>query len=290
MSEITVRRVTRIDEMHQLEAIQREIWARDEHMIIHTHWMVALARNGGLVLGAFDDDRAIGLLIGFLGTDQPPGARPAMADLKHVSKRMGVLPAYQNAGVGFLLKVAQRDFVRRQGVRLVTWTFDPLRSRNAYLNMHKLGAVTRRYLRDYYGELHDLQNDGVPSDRLAVEWWVTSKRVEQRLTGARGRLTLDGFLSANVPILNPTAPGAGGFAYPGEIADAGDSAIVLVEIPTNFADMLARDRGLAQAWREHGRAVFEPVFADGYIATDFLHEEVEGRRRSFYVLIQGDAG
>ncbi len=293
MGEIVVRTVTDIEEMHQLEAVQREIWANDEHMIIHTHWMVALAHNGGLVLGAFDGERVVGFLVGFLGTDQPPGEGPALAGLKHVSKRMGVLPEYQDAGVGFKLKLAQRDLVRQQGLPLITWTFDPLRSRNAYFNLRKLGAVTHQYIRDYYGELHDLQNSGAPTDRLVAEWWIKSRRVEQRLSGRRGGLALSDYIAAGAPLLNPTALGRDGFPHPSEnMTSAGglDRLIVLAEIPSDFGAILTHDAGLAQAWRAHARAVFERVFAAGYIATDFVHEEVDGRPRSFYALSYGGDG
>ena len=68
---------------------------------------------------------------------------------------MGVAASYQSRGVGYQLKLAQRELVLDQGIDLVTWTYDPLESRNAYLNIHKLGGVCRTYMRDYYGPLTD---------------------------------------------------------------------------------------------------------------------------------------
>ncbi|MCZ7547294.1 MAG: GNAT family N-acetyltransferase [Anaerolineae bacterium] len=287
MGDIEVRPVTTIEAMQQVEAVQRAIWSNDEHMVIHTHWMVALAHNGGLVLGAYDGDRMVGFLVGFLGLEQPIDSDLPGGKLKHVSKRMGVLPAYQNAGVGLKLKLAQRDLVRRQGVSLITWTFDPLRSRNAHFNLRKLGAVTHQYIRDYYGELHDLQNGGAPTDRVIAEWWISTERVRQRLSGGRPGLTLQHFISAGAPLLNPTESGRDGLTRPGEKVmpvACTDRLVVLVEIPNDFGAILERDHGLASAWRTHARAVFEPTFAAGYIATDFVHEVVAGRPRSFYAL------
>ena len=286
-AEVTIRPVATVDEMSQLETVQRTLWPDDAQRVLPVPWMLAIARNGGLVLGAFDGERAVGFLVGFLGTDQPAGARPAMADLKHVSAQIGVLPSYQGQGVGFRLKLAQRDFVARQGVRLVTWTFDPLDSRHAYFNMRKLGAVTRRYLRDY-----DPAQGDAPADRIGAEWWVNSRRVERRLSGERAGLTLNYYASARVPILNPTTPGRDGFARPANVVagvESLDHVVVLVEIPHNFPALRAADPALAGAWRHHVREVLEPVLAAGYISTDFVYENVEGRLRSFYVLSQGNA-
>jgi predicted GNAT superfamily acetyltransferase len=49
-----------------------------------------------------------------------------------------------------------------------------------------------------------------------------------------------------------------------------------------------RDLGLAQAWRKHTRDLFQAAFASGYWVTDFFHEAVGGRYRSFYALSRGD--
>ena len=70
----------------------------------------------------------------------------------------------------------------------MTWTYDPLESRNAYLNVHKLGAACRSYIRDYYGPMADGLNVGLPSDRLRVEWWISSERVRRRVAATRQAL------------------------------------------------------------------------------------------------------
>lgn len=291
---IDIRPVYRIDEMRQIEALQRKIWRGDENMVIHIHWMVPVARNGGLVLGAFDGDQVVGFLIGFIGTEETFDGRPAMTALKHWSKRMGVLPEYQGQGIGMHLKLAQREAVIKQGIQLVSWSFDPLRSRNAYINLHKLGAVAIHYVRDYYGELDDDQNVGMPSDRLIADWWVTSRRVKERLDGERGLLSLEHYISAHAPIINPTqtAPDDGlPWPAPGASETELENLILLVEIPTNFDFILKQDPTLARAWRQHIREIFEHVFADRYVATDFILGEVEGRSRAFYVLsVFGEQG
>ena len=86
-----------------------------------------------------------------------------------------------NRGIGLQLKTAQREAVLAQGIELITWTYDPLESRNAYLNIQKLGAICKLYRRNEYGDMLDELNQGMPSDRFEVEWWINSRRVSQRV-------------------------------------------------------------------------------------------------------------
>jgi predicted GNAT superfamily acetyltransferase len=58
-----------------------------------------------------------------------------------------------------------------------------------------------------------------------------------------------------------------------------------VEIPGNFLALKDADLTLARDWRFYGREIFEMVFADGYLVTDFVHDA----GRSFYVLTHGDS-
>jgi predicted GNAT superfamily acetyltransferase len=208
-----------------------------------------------------------------------------MANLQIVSKRMVVLPEYRNRGLAHKLKLAQRDIAVRQGVRLVTWTFDPLLSTNAHLNIRKLGGVCHEFLEDYYGvdDAGGLARGG-NSDRLFVEWWVTSRRVKERVNGDRSSLGLKQYFEANTPIINPTIPGIGGLPRPLENFYPPSSAMALVEIPSDFAAITRASNDLPIAWRAHIRALFQTVFGMGYMVTDFVREEFEDRNRSFYVL------
>jgi len=62
---------------------------------------------------------------------------------------------------------------------LICWSgpFDPLEIKNAYLNLVKLGAITRRYSVNHYGLSSSPLQGGLPTDRLVAEWWLKSKRV-----------------------------------------------------------------------------------------------------------------
>ena len=204
MADFSIRSLKTIDEFHAAEDLQRVAWGSDELDIVPLHLLLTAAKNGGVVLGAFAQDQLVGFVFGFLGTSDRYGPEaPAAVKLKHCSHQLGVLPEWQSRGVGYALKVAQREAVRAQNLRLITWTFDPLESKNAHLNITKLGAVCNTYLRDYYGELHDDLNRGLATDRFQVDWWIAARRTEVRLSRKRPPLQLQHYLDVGALILNP---------------------------------------------------------------------------------------
>lgn len=286
---ISIRPLATADDMSAAEGLQRQVWPGDETEVVPAHMLLAIAHGGGVVLGAFDGSRLIGLVVGFLGTDSDSPDRVAMARLKHCSHLLGVDPAYRDQAIGYRLKVAQRAAVARQGIRLITWTYDPLLSRNAHLNIRRLGAVARTYLRKVYGDMRDGLNAGLPSDRFRADWWITSNRVATRLTGHRPPLDLAHFLEAGAQKLNPAALGPDDLPRPAEHPVMPSGSLALVEIPPDFMELKARDLGLALAWRHHTRQVFEQAFAAGFMVTDFVHLRGERAPRSYYLLSFGDS-
>jgi len=285
---LTIRPLTSISDFHAAEELQRQVWPGSELIIAPLHILLTVAQNGGVVIGAWDDDKLVGFVLGFLGTDEGDPNRPAMTRLKHCSHMLGVLPDYRDKGVGYQLKIAQYHAVNQQAVRLITWTFDPIESRNANLNIARLGAISRTYKRDNYGEMNDGLNVGLPSDRLLVEWWITSNRVKQRIGGERKRLSFESYMAADMLILNPTRANEAGL--PKMIGEPFDPSgvICLVEIPSNFQVIKTKDIELAREWKRQVRRVLENAFSNGYLITDFVFENVGDRPRAFYVLSQGD--
>lgn len=284
---INIKSLTTLDEMIAVENLQRDLYG-DDSFILHRNQLIAMVRNGASAFGALDGDRLVGYLFGYMGMEHTDSDRPAMANLKLASQRMAVRPEYRDRGIGYDLKVAQRQFAVKQGIRLITWTFDPLQSRNAHLNIRKLGAIVRDYWKDYYGTLPSPQVTLGCSDRAMVEWWVTNKRVEQRLSGTRGGLTLPQYTSANAAILNPTLPGPNGWPRPGEGPIRSAGVIALIEIPSDFNAIVNGDEGLARVWRAHSRDLLVQALASGYAITDFVRGEYQGRERSFYALTYSD--
>ncbi len=285
---IEIRPVRGHDEILQVEAVQRRIWPSSEIDVIPAHILHAIRSHGGVLIGAFEDKRLIGFVLGFLGADSRSSDRVAMARLEHHSHELGVLPEYRGQGIGYALKLAQREYVIKQGIRLITWTFDPLLSLNAQLNIRQLGAVCDHYMPDAYGEMRDALNTGLASDRFVVDWWVTSHRVEARLAGDRKPLDLAHFLSAGAEKINPATLGTDDLIHPAQELFYPSGTFALVEIPSNFIRLRAEDEGLAAAWREQTREIFLRVFEQGYLVTDFVYLRGESFPRSYYILSYGE--
>jgi len=281
MPEWTIHLLEEPEEMAAVEDLQRLVWPGSETEVVPAHMLLAAAHNGGLVIGAFAGGEIVGVSFGFPGTyPTPDGPR-----LKHHSHLLGVHPNWRSRGVGFALKRAQWQMVRHQGVDRVTWTYDPLLSQNARLNISRLGAVCNTYLRDEYGEMSDGLNLGLSTDRFQVDWWVNTKRVERRLSRrSRPELTLEHYLTAEVLLLEAKTA-ADGQPQPPEQVPALTGALLLVEIPSDFQALKKTGLGLARDWRFYGREVFEKAFAAGYLVTDFVHDA----GRSVYVLTHGES-
>jgi predicted GNAT superfamily acetyltransferase len=293
-------------QMKSIEDLQRAVWPGSETEVVPLHLLVTVAKNGGLVIGAYErakesgpeeseisgTGQMMGFVHGFPGLYfTPDGPRP-----KHCSHQLGVHPAHRGKGVGFALKRAQWQMVRQQGLDLITWTFDPLLSRNAHLNITRLGGVTNTYKRDFYGELQDELNSGLITDRFQIDWWVNSRRVSHRLSQkARPPLDLAHYLSAEARILNPSTIRQDGLLRPADDIDLGNvrpnqdgDTILLVEIPPDFLHLRKADKALGESWRYHTREIFENLFERGYLVTDFVHLPGTSSR-SFYVLSHGES-
>ncbi len=297
---VFVRILENIEDMMLVESLQRLVWPGSDLDVVPSHILLTAAHNGGLVIGAFETadknlmPSLIGFVFGFPGLYfTPDGPRP-----KHCSHMLGVDPQYRDQGIGFILKRAQWQMVRHQSLDRITWTYDPLLSRNAYLNVTKLGAVSNTYLRELYGEMRDGLNIGLPSDRLQVDWWVNSPRVNRRLSRrARQPLGLANFYAAGVEIVNPTRMFDNIWPVPPEQAPlslldrqpgSDPPALWLMEIPADFQALKDAQPSLALQWRLHTRGLFETLFEHGYLVTDFIFLPAK-YPRSFYVLSHGES-
>ena len=270
------------EDMSAVEALQRAVWPGSETDVVPAHVFIAAIHNGGLLLGAFVQDQLIGFVFGFPGLEATPDGPRA----KHCSHMMGILPEYRDSGVGFALKRAQWQMVRHQGLDHITWTYDPLLSRNAYLNITKLGAVCNTYRRSEYGDMRDGLNAGLPSDRFLVDWWINTRRVERRL-GKRARrpLKLHNFSQADLQPLYALQGSASKAPRPPEHFSPLEGRLALAEIPSDINAVKEADFALARDWRFFSRELFETAFTAGYLITDFVYDE----GRSFYVLSHGES-
>jgi predicted GNAT superfamily acetyltransferase len=207
---------------------------------------------------------------------------------------LAVHPDFQDQGLGFTLKRAQWQMVRHQGIDRITWTYDPLLSRNAYLNITRLGAVCNIYLREYYGEMRDGLNIGLPSDRFQVDWWLNTHRVQSRLSRqARHKLDLAHFLDAGAEVINKPLTEKNGLLSPMDVDYSRFTIsdlpkVVLAEIPADFHKLKLENISVAREWRVHTRKLFESLFKKGYLVTDFVY--LPGAYpRSYYALTNGES-
>lgn len=186
-------------EFRQTEILQREVWGEGD-LPDPADLMMVIQAEGGLIAGAFADNRLIGYVFGF------PTREP---DVQH-SHRLAVLHRARGAGTGLRLKRYQREWCLARGINRVRWTFDPLQALNATLNIHRLGATSSVYLEHYYGAMGGI-NSGLASDRLLVEWTLNSPVATALAGGAarpnRATKTLDFALPADIATLALNDPG-----------------------------------------------------------------------------------
>jgi predicted GNAT superfamily acetyltransferase len=174
---IRIEPLVKLEHLDAAVVLQRAVWGYTDVEVDSRAIMVVASRFAGQVLGAFDEDKLIGLALSF---GVVSGNRPRLH-----SHRVGILPEYQNRGLGRLLKLAQREEALRHGIGTIQWSFDPLQQRNAYLNIELLGGVARRYIPNLYGVTTSPLHGGLPTDRLLIEWELESPRVVETLKGGR---------------------------------------------------------------------------------------------------------
>ena len=159
-----IRDLSGMEEFFKAEQLQRDVWGADDTED-PADLMMVIQHEGGLVAGAFDDDRLVGYVFGF------PTREP---HVQH-SHRLAVHPDMRGRSLALHLKRYQREWCLARGITLVRWTFDPLRHTNAHLNIGRLGAEVSTYHPDYYGVMKGI-NAGLPSDRLRADWHLGSER------------------------------------------------------------------------------------------------------------------
>ena len=171
-----IRPCTTREELGACVTLQKKIWGYSDLEVYPQRLFVNLRQIGGHVLAAFTPQ---GRAVGFVAS--MPAWRSGR-DYYH-SLSLGVLPEHENRGLGRALKLEQRRLALRAGIDRVEWTFDPLRAKNAFFNVVRLGAACRRYIADHYGAVDSHFQKGLPSDRLVAEWWLRSPRVRRTLSG-----------------------------------------------------------------------------------------------------------
>jgi len=173
--DIRIEPLTTLEQFDRCVDLQNTVWAYDLSAMMTQKVFLLASHIGGQVLGAFDGDTLVGYAMSL------PGVRNGHAYLH--SHHLAVLAEWRDFGVGRRLKLAQRDDALARGFELMEWTFDPLEIKNSHLNFARLGAISRRYMRNFYGESASPLHGGLPTDRIYAEWWLKSDRVIRTLAG-----------------------------------------------------------------------------------------------------------
>jgi predicted GNAT superfamily acetyltransferase len=187
---IEIRSCEGFDELEACVQLQIETWGYDESDVIPRKTFLVAQSIGGQVMGAFDSEIAdqpgagpaesmVGFVFSLPGLKTGKGAPRAYLH----SHMLAVREAYRNRGLGTQLKLEQRREALSRGIRYMEWTFDPLEIKNAFLNIHRLGAIVRSYRADFYGVSSSRLQAGLPTDRLVAEWQLDSPRVQAILEG-----------------------------------------------------------------------------------------------------------
>jgi predicted GNAT superfamily acetyltransferase len=234
---VRVVELTHQTQHHALAGLFARVWAAE---VMHPSTLTALAFAGGYVAGAYDGDDLVGGSVGFLGVGH------LHSDLT------GVDPASRSTGIGYDLKQHQRAWCAQRGIPQVRWTFDPLVARNAYFNLHRLGARAVAYLADFYGPLTDGINAGDASDRLYVHWDVSDVDEIPGVVDA-GALRSEGAAMVLDRVDDQPVPGP-----------AGPDRIRLVAVPTDIEGLRRRDPALAARWRRAVREALPAALEAGY--------------------------
>jgi predicted GNAT superfamily acetyltransferase len=232
--EYTIRSCETLEEFEACVALQNRVFGYAEGEAYPQRLFVNLTHIGGHLLGAFAPR---GELVGFVAS------MPAWhGDRRYYhSLSLGVLPGHENRGLGRELKMAQRRAALAARIDCIEWTYDPLRAKNAFLNIERLGAIVRRYLPNYYGRVESRLQQGLPSDRLMAEWWLRSTRVNRALAGSSPRG------SRRTPAAT-------------------------VAIPSGFAALADNDPAAARALQSMVREQLQECFARGLTITGLRQE------------------
>ena len=269
ISKIQIREIDELAQMRAVEELQKEIWGIPDLDVVPLTHLVAAREAGGVLIGAFEGDMLIGFVYGFPSFER--------GQLAHHSHMLAVKPDYRNIDLGRRLKLAQREHVMAQGIGLISWTFDPLQSLNAYFNFSKLGVLADRYLPDFYGEDAASFLHRTGTDRLWVSWFVSSERVQRKISGASDEV---GFSAAPslIEVDQDDSPRRNAFS---------DEDRVVIEIPSNIDALQQQNRETAWRWREETRWAFTEALKTGYFVEAFAREARGDKQIGKYFLRKG---
>lgn len=264
--EMRIRPLRGHDEMRACVALQRTTWGDDFDQEVPTAILWAAQRTGGVASGAFDaDGELVGFVFGITGID-------GRGRLVHWSDMLAVRADQRGTGLGIALKQHQRELLRERGVGRIEWTFEPLEARNAWINFGRLGATSREYLRDVYGDTGSHLHAGIGTDRLVVSWRIDDDDmgVPEASTGGAAATERHsaGRASDVVDVLDDSP-----HPEPTEPVLNLSAPFVRIAVPLDIQRLKREAPGVAALWRTVTRAAFEHYLGAGRLVVGVTRDE-----------------
>lgn len=274
---LTIRDLRTIEDLNQAIAVEKEVWGSADDDLTSPTFAIASREAGHLWLGAFDGEKLAGYAFAFHAME---GGKVSLH-----SHMLAVREQYREYDLGTKLKLAQRERALAQHIHEITWTFDPLLSKNAHLNFAKLGVVSNTYKVDFYGldSSSILHQNG--TDRLWVRWPIASRRVEGRLRGKNNRAEMLEALSILHPLVTFNGEGK---PLGSDLATALARQRIAIEIPSNINEIEKADPALAGKWRESTREAFTQALNAGFFVAEFCRNVRGQQGPGVYLLEKGN--
>lgn len=281
---ITIRELKGVHDLKQIEAVEREVWELSDLDTTPLTLAVATQEAGNLWLGAFEGSTLVGFAFGFLGIED---GRPNLH-----SHMLAVRAPYRNSDLGYKLKLAQRERVlamrfNESRITEITWTFDPLQSKNAHLNFAKLGVISQSYKVDFYGPETSSILHRNSTDRLWVKWPLNSRRVQTRLQGKDHRGEMLDALRTLQPLIQFNAHGK---PTRTDLSAALLRQRIAIEIPSDIGSVEQKDPALACEWRLETRWAFTEALHSGFFVAEFCRTVRGQQGPGVYLLEKGTPG
>jgi len=277
--QIVIRDLNSIDDLAHLKEVEKEVWRMADDDVMPLTLAIALKASGNIFVGAFDKQKLVGFAFGFLGREE---GRTTVH-----SHMLAVLAPYRHLDLGSRLKQAQRDRALAMGIQEMTWTFDPLQSRNAHFNFAKLGVVSETYKVDFYGPETSSMLHQNGTDRLWVRWILNSRRVRDRLAGKNARVEVLDAMTLLPPLVRFDPSGKPARA---ELVEAVGRQRLSIEIPGDILEVERSDMGLAREWREATRWAFREALKAGFFVAEFCRSIRGQQGPGVYLLQKGGLG
>lgn len=220
---VVVKEICSSKEQDLAIMIFNNVWISNKYSQLPRNLLQAMVKCGAYLSGAFLKNKIVGASFCF----------PATNGKLHLHSHMtAVLDEYRDHGVGYALKIDQWHWAKKNNYSEISWTFDPLVSRNAKLNLIKLGVNISSYHPNFYGDMPDVLNAGDESDRLMVNWKVIGENPVQR-----------------------------------ELVSISKPKDILIQIPEDIVAIRAKDKAENLRWRYKVREQFLQAFEQGgYVA------------------------